>query len=213
MLLAYPLSDLTELPTQCYLVTMQLRLTGGQVHPLLFSSHVLFLIWKTQYWRCVLQGCEFNYWRHSYDSGAHTRQREMLIKGSPCWDTDHQKRPHMPSLIAGPHRTHLKVTEWIYSRDWNWNEISWSWNETHSAEGAEGGMEWEAYKTVRLKEEREKCNSGRQEGGQRWGRKKWKISQDVKFPCQNTQLTKPDIVTSRKTSTQIAGSLVKKWKT
>lgn len=46
MVLAYPLSDLTELPTQCYLVTMKLRLTGGQLHPLLFPNYVLFLIRK-----------------------------------------------------------------------------------------------------------------------------------------------------------------------
>jgi len=46
MLPAYPLSDFTELPTQCYPVTTQLRLTGGQNYPLLFSSYALFLLWQ-----------------------------------------------------------------------------------------------------------------------------------------------------------------------
>lgn len=66
-------------------------------------------------------------------------------------------------MIAGPHRTHPESQNEFESE---MKTVEAEMKHTQR-KGLRGDMDWEAYKTVRLKEEREKNNSERQEGGQR----------------------------------------------
>lgn len=77
-------------------------------------------------------------------------------------------RPYMPSLIAGPQRAHPKSqNESAAETGTETKSVEAEMKHTASGKGLTRGMEWEAHKTVRLKGEREKNNSGRREGGQR----------------------------------------------
>lgn len=161
-------------------------------------------------------------------TGGTPKTQELIQDRGICWSEEvlactlstKKDEPYVPSLIAGPQRTHPESQNECASETGTEMKSVEAEMKHTQRKGLRGDMDWKAYKTMRLKEDREKNNSGRQEGGQRQhkrpkglgNKKSGRSSQDVKFPCQNTQLTKPAIVTDRKKSKQIAGSLVKKWK-